>query len=580
MSHFVTYHIRRSVPGLAVVLLALLAAATARAQVVIAPVTPVIGSSNTVSAEPRIDPVPDAKTCTVSLFQNLEFADFNTKSFTYTPPTSCPGPWAKVVFSADFTVTAGRQYDRSAQFYLGGANIYFGTTAEPRSKLSPSWHVESDVTDLSPILAASQDGTAILGNYVGTYDGVVYDGIIYANAQLTFYKAGWNAPAPEVPSLVIGLPGNSGAATLNTSASVYTQTVTLPTNVTSAYLDVIAQSQSNDEFWYTCVPNDLASELESCGNSGFRETEITIDGTPAGVAPVYPWIFTGGLDPYLWEPIPGVQTLNFKPFRVDLTPFAALLSNGKTHSVGIQVYNADSYFAATANLLIYTDPFLKHVTGKVETNTLAAAPSPNVSNTLVTDSSGDVSGTVTVASDRSYVIAGVVNTWLGPVQTTVKQKVNFAQTQTFNISSTQYLQSIAQSTDVDTKTESTVGGMTVHKATSFSYPFTLSYNNAVNSDGSSFLAVKSSQQDLVNQKEHSGWEDLYTSKLSNAVTTQDTYNWDANGNYTGHSGSSSQKYVSKDSFGDCYSETLTSANTALTAVTDGAECSHHGKHAK
>ena len=45
----------------------------------------------------------------------------------------CPGPWAKVVFTADFTVTAGRQFDRTAAFYLGHASIFYGTTAEPRS---------------------------------------------------------------------------------------------------------------------------------------------------------------------------------------------------------------------------------------------------------------------------------------------------------------------------------------------------------------------------------------------------------------------------------------------------------------
>jgi len=55
-------------------------------------------------------------------------------------------------------------------------------------------------------------------------------------------------------------------------------------------------------------------------NTAFRESEVTIDGNPAGVAPVYPWIFTGGIDPELWIPIPGVQTLNFKPYRVNLTP--------------------------------------------------------------------------------------------------------------------------------------------------------------------------------------------------------------------------------------------------------------------
>ena len=122
-------------------------------------------------------------------------------------------------------------------------------------------------------------------------------------------------PAATAPDLVIGMPGNSGAATLGHHHQP-ADAVRHPSDQRrkAAYLDVIAQSQSNDEFWYLCVPNDLAGQLESCGSTGFRETEITIDGIPAGVAPVYPWIYTGGIDPYLWEPIPGVQTLNFKPY--------------------------------------------------------------------------------------------------------------------------------------------------------------------------------------------------------------------------------------------------------------------------
>jgi len=353
--------------GIAVFSLAI--AIPASAQVVLAPTTPVIGSSNTVSADPRV-PRPDTKPCTVTLFTNLEFADYNTKSYGYTPPADCPGPWAKVVFTADFTVTAGLQYDRTEEFFLGGANLLYGTTAQPRSNLSPDWHVENDVTDLSALFTAPQAGTAQLGNFVGIYDGQDYNGIIYADAHLIFYPAGWSAPAARVPDVVIGIPGNNGPATLNTTASQLTQTVTLPTNVETAYLDVIAQSQSNDEFWYLCVPNDVASELDSCGNTGFRETEISIDGVPAGVAPVYPWIFTGGVDPFLWEPIPGVQTLDFKPFRVDLTPFAGVLSNGKPHTVAISVFNADSYFLATGTLLVYTDKGTKQVTGEVITNTL------------------------------------------------------------------------------------------------------------------------------------------------------------------------------------------------------------------
>ncbi len=189
--------------------------------------------------------------------------------------------------------------------------------------------------------------------------------------------------APPVPDIVVPVNGSGGdAGTLNDTSSQITQTLNLPTNVERVYLDVIAQSQSNDEFWYFCVPNDQAANLESCGNTAFRETEITIDGQPAGVAPIYPWIFTGGIDPYLWEPIPGVQTLDFKPYRVDLTPFAGILSDGAPHTVGISVFNADSYFLATANVLVYQDHGKASVKGAILGNTLSAAPTPVVTENI------------------------------------------------------------------------------------------------------------------------------------------------------------------------------------------------------
>src|SRR2546430_17230576 len=107
------------------------------------------------------------------------------------PPRSTLFPYTTLFrsLSADFTVTAGRQFDRTAAFYLGHANIYYGTTAEPRATLSPSWHVERDVTDLTPIFESAETGEANIGNFVGVSGGVTYDGIIYASAALEFYPA-------------------------------------------------------------------------------------------------------------------------------------------------------------------------------------------------------------------------------------------------------------------------------------------------------------------------------------------------------------------------------------------------------
>src|SRR6202000_1931685 len=193
---------------------------------------------------------PSTKPCTVPLFSNLAFDDFTLKTFSYTPPSDCRGPWAKVVFTADFTVSEGRQFDRTAAFYLGHASIFYGTTAEPRAALSPSWHIERDVTDLSAIFKSDQTGEANIGNFVGVSNGVTYNGIIYANAALEFYPANFANPAPDVPDGVVPINGTGcHAGTLNTTSDTISQTLNLPENLESVYLDVIAQNQSSDEFY-------------------------------------------------------------------------------------------------------------------------------------------------------------------------------------------------------------------------------------------------------------------------------------------------------------------------------------------
>ncbi len=541
----------------------LLLTAAASGQVVLAPKTPQIGSSNPVTAEPPVSR-PTTKPCTVKLFTNEEFADFNAKSFSYTPPASCPGPWAKVVFTADFTVTAGIQYDRTAAFYLGHANIYYGTTAEPSPTQSPSWHVERDVTDLASLFTSAQTGEADLGNLVNS----TYTGIIYANAALQFYPTSSKYPAASVPDVVVPIPDAAGGAvTLSSTSSQLTQSVALPTNVERAYLDVIAQSQSDDEFWYTCVPNDVTSQLESCGNTAFRETEISIDGTPAGVAPVQPWIFTGGLDPYLWFPLPGIQTLDFKPFRVDLTPFASLLSNGSPHTVAISVFNADNYFLATANLLVYTDHGKDVLTGAVTKNTLTAAPTPIVSENLDLDPSGEGVASVTVSSSRAFTISGYVNTSHGKVTTTVNQTLNFNSTQNFTIIDLIYAQNIAQTSVTDLTSTSQYPGGTEVATEHFSYPLNLNIGLHYNADGSGTQTVTVDQIDQTGSTDKVG-ASAYSTLGQEQVRSTDTLSFDASGNLTGESGSKASATDSiTNSLGQSYYLGLTSAGNVLTGVT-------------
>jgi hypothetical protein len=554
-------------------LLASIAIGTASAQVVPVPSTPQVGSSNPVTAEPLVSR-PPTKPCVVSLLSNAAFENFNGAPLTYAPPTACPGPWAKVVLTADFTVTAGRQFDRSAWFYLGDTNIFYGTTAEPRAALSPSWHIERDLTDLTALFKTPQTGLASIGNVVDS----TYTGIIYASAALEFYPASWRAPAPVTPDIVVPVSSGNSPVTLNTTTDQATATLNLPRNVEKVYLDVISQSQIGDEFWYLCVPSAVAGELETCGNTAFRETEISIDGKPAGVAPVYPWIYTGGLDPYLWEPITGVQTLNFKPYRVDLTPFAGLLGDGSQHTVAVSIFNANGYFLSTANMLVYTDHGSKEVSGGLISNTLSAAPTPEVVQNLSTNSSGTTTGTVNVGSNRTFSITGYVNTSHGRVETTVAQKINFLSAQTFNVNPVTQpeIQNLVQTSTVDSET-TTRDSFLIEKTTRhISFPLTLDYTLINNPDGTFTQTVSVDQQHLHTEAKSLNGFSYFRSNTQEQVASKDTIQLSSGFSILAPGvGSSSASYRSNDSLGDCYSRSLTAANQKLTSVTDGKGCHDH-----
>ncbi|HZZ15170.1 MAG TPA: peptide-N4-asparagine amidase [Candidatus Sulfotelmatobacter sp.] len=526
----------------------------------------VIGSGNTVTADPNVIR-PSTTPCVVQLFTGAQFYNFNVENFNYAPPSGCPGPWAKIVLEADISLNSGIQYDRTANFWLGPVNIYFGTTAEPSSNLGPSWHIENDLTEYSSIFYTAQTGQADIGNTLCC--GLT--STIYASAALEFYPlvSGQTPPAAADVVLPLSAGPSGGTVALGSTSSTLAGTFTMPTNVQSAYLDVYAQSQYQDEFWYTCVPTEVATELQSCSNTGFRETEVSIDGQPAGVAPVFPWIFTGGIDPYLWFPIPGVQTLNFVPYRVNLTPFAGVLSNGQPHTVSLSVYNANNYFSATASLLLYLDSSTTQVTGGVTTNTLAG-PNPVVTENLKVQPTA-TTGTVGISSKRSFVISGYVNSAKGPVTTTVRQTVNFSNDQYFNITGSEYVQDIFQLSQVTSQVKTSGGGLPAKSTKQFfNFPLQLNIALAYLANGNINQTTTANQIYQANDSTVQGGKVLYGSAVSNGAQHTDTLEFDSSFNLLGNTGqSATQQFYSADSAGKTYSCFLSAAANVLTAFSPG-----------
>lgn len=605
MFHRPCRHICKPIPAFIAVLMLFTCFSFAQT----APIPPQIGSINTVTADPPISR-PSTQPCTVPLFTIFQFDNFSPKTFPYNPP-ACRGPWAKVVLEANFSVTAGRQFDRTANIWLGGTNIYFGTTSEPsrgvsseclpaEKNLSRCWHVERDLSDYSPLFTTTQTGRVDLGNLVNS----TFTGIIFGSADLQFYPRNDNdndssqknlsaqsgepqsgdehsnrASATADVVLPLSASPTGGTVALQTTASTLAKTFILPMNIERAYLDVIAQSQSSDEFWYTCVPDADTNNLQSCGGTAFRETEVSIDGQPAGVAPVYPWIYTGGIDPFLWRPIPGVQTLNFIPYRVDLTPFAGLLSDGQPHQISLSVFNANHNFATTATLLLYLDHESSQVSGQITQNTLNATPTPAIVENL-TASNGVITGTVNTTAARQFTIAGEVETSHGKVRTSIAQNIDFSNGQQFdsNLNTGALLQDITQNTSIASTTTIRGGDQNNKIFTEQQWPAVVNINFIADADGS-FAQTTAIRQEFHRKDVEKSGDRTFSRTVSNVVAPTDTLFFSPSFSVTGNTGqSSSQQYFSQDSIGACYSRSISATGGALTSVTDGQGCEQESDH--
>ena len=531
------------------------------------PPIPAIGTRTVADAELLVAR-PATTPCTVSLFANQEFAGFTPVALSYAPPSSCPGPWAKVVLQADYQVSAGRQFDRTAVIDLAGVNVYFGTTMEPGSATARAWHVERDVTDVSALLQSAQAGEAILGNVVDS----TYTGRIFGSASLVFYPVGRDAPAAPAPQTVVALAPSLTA--LSPTNPTLVKTLTLPRNVERLALDVIAQSQASDEFWYTCVPDADANALQSCGGGAFREVEVSIDGAPAGVAPVFPWIYTGGINPALWTPVPGVQTLNFQPSRIDLTPFAGQLDDGQPHTITVQVFGAQDNFSVTGTLLAWRDPGARVLSGAVTQNTLSTPIVKVDDHGLVIDGS-NANGRVKIASRRDYRIAGTLHTSHGPVTTIVDQTMKFENVQDFAITDTAYSQKIGQHTDVRTDITTFDEHGASLRTTHASYPLAVDYVQTL-SGNAVVVATTISQRRKVEERREGSHEEPWARTSDEVVAPHATTAYDqTTGAATTTNSASSQRVHVEDSRLGCYDRTIAVTANAVSAVKDG--CGHSSR---
>ena len=153
------------------------------------------------------------------------------------------------------------------------------------------------------------------------------------------------------------------------------------------------------------------------------------------------------------------------------------------------MFNDDNFFSATASLLLFLDSRSTQVTGAVTKNTLTS-PSPVVSENL--QGTSTVTGTINVAVNRNFTIAGYVHTSHGKVTTTVSAQQNFSGTQTIDFDTVNGTV-LDQKTDVENSVSSaaTVSGDegTVVTQDNFSFPITVDFIFPVSSSPFGFTVT-------------------------------------------------------------------------------------------
>ncbi|OJJ02959.1 hypothetical protein ASPVEDRAFT_133004 [Aspergillus versicolor CBS 583.65] len=358
----------------------------------------------------------------------------------YKPP-SCSFDTVRV----NLTVTSrGRQFDRLGHMYLGDIEIFRTSTAEPTTN-GVVWSYIKDMSQYNVLWKEHQKIIFELGNLVND----IYTGSFNVTVMAYFSHEENVKTADIVLPISAQKSARNSSSAFNVPSQEAKVSYKLNPQVSRAIVSVSACGQSTEEFWWSNVFSSDTDTFDNgldelYGYSPFREIQLYIDGTLAGVVWPFPIIFTGGVSPGFWRPIVGTDAFDLRAPEIDITPFLPLLTDGFYHSFEFKVVGLDvsdngtatissiigPYWVVSGNIFLYlsnnsvAQPPI-YATPSQEPEIIAPAPTFTITRELEQNSTGgNVSLKYSVVAERDITIKSSGFLW--------KQSLSFSNTGLFN----------------------------------------------------------------------------------------------------------------------------------------------------
>lgn len=256
----------------------------------------------------------------------------------------------KVVLTLNISAS-GVQYDRLANLFVDGVEIWRTSTLEPGNRDAYST-IKKDVSKFATLFAQEHSIVVfeldnllterLTGEFTVELVAEFFNGTESVSDDIFDIS---NRAADSVTALT-GAGKKKAALKYLTDGKAALELPTVNPNTTRAILSIYTSGNADEEFWYTNVLDQFtsifkfSSGIEFTGHGPLRVINAYVNGAKFATQAPEPIVFTGGISPALWLKVVANDAFDLPTIDIDVTGLLPLLWEGDAVTIELEVSNA------------------------------------------------------------------------------------------------------------------------------------------------------------------------------------------------------------------------------------------------